>query len=110
MKLCDQYDNETVSFIHEFFKCNLPRSFLNALKHNRDVPADRQTRKSNMIQIDRCDSNFENICLYTQCLNYEIYGIKDLNKIYLKPAKKNSLKLITLLSQELSSVQKPTVK
>ncbi len=58
LKLIDQFNYESLLFMHDFDNSKLPRSFDNTFKYNRDNQVNRRTRQSNMLHIARCDSNF----------------------------------------------------
>lgn len=56
LKLEDQYTLEVLIFMFKYMHNQLPISFNNIFKLNRDVQANYQTRQSSLLAIKRCDS------------------------------------------------------
>ena len=66
LKLTDLYEYESVLFIYDFVENNLPRSFGDVFRYNRDVQNIRRTRQSDMIHVYRCHTIFSSrLSLYT---------------------------------------------
>ena len=66
LKLTDLYEYESVIFMYDFVENNLPRSFSDVFRYNRDVQNIRRTRQSDMIHVYRCHSIFSSrLPLYT---------------------------------------------
>ena len=66
LKLTDLYEYESVLFMYDFVENNLPRSFGDVFRYNRDVQNIRRTRQSDMIHVYRCHTIFSSrLPLYT---------------------------------------------
>ena len=58
LKLEDLYLQQSLLFVFDFLSNNLPVSFTDMFKFNRDMPDARITRQSDLLHIDRCQSKF----------------------------------------------------
>ena len=58
LKLEDLYLQQSLLFVFDFLSNNLPVSFTDLFKFNRDMPDARLTRQSDLLHIDRCQSKF----------------------------------------------------
>jgi len=81
LKLYDHYEYEIMLSMHDFANGNLPRSFDNIFKYNRDMLTGYKTRQSNMTQIYRCYSYFSK--------HLPIYSIWHICNIWSKQIKQN---------------------
>ena len=58
LKLKDQYEYETMLFMNKYIRNKLPDSFKNTFRYNYEIQGNRSTRQSNLMHIDRFNSNF----------------------------------------------------
>ncbi len=56
LKVKDLYESQVALFMHDYVCKKLPSSFDNTFKHNYEIQEAHQTRQSNLIFIERCNS------------------------------------------------------
>ena len=69
LKLEDLYLQQSLLFVFDFLSSNLPVSFTDMFKFNRNMPDARLTKQFDLLHIDRCQSKFaSSLPLYSHCV------------------------------------------